>query len=141
MSADRHSAKPLSKPNAMPDRIGVEPGFYCEPCDAKFTKASFYQSHVRKPHTTPVILLRTHKPKSKREPNIDDPNAYCNVCKCIFRTRSVYRAHLHGVHQIGASRGCEVPLTFKCPICKRRYKSKRSCDDHVKTKHNTISLL
>jgi len=135
-----HKGMSVFASNAVPKEIsGLDQ--YCEPCDAIFTTRYSYQVHIRKPHTTPVILSPSHKSRSKRKPDINDPNAHCNVCECRFRARSIYRTHLHSIHQIGVSRECEVPPTFKCPICKRRYKSKRSCDDHVRTKHNTISLL
>ncbi|KAF1801260.1 hypothetical protein V8B55DRAFT_1364399 [Mucor lusitanicus] len=139
-TTDKHKAMPTFMSKAV-NYMSSNLDRYCEPCDAIFTTRYSYRLHIRKPHSTPVILSSSYKSRSRRIPDINDSNSHCNVCECRFRTRSIYRTHLHSIHQIGASRECEVPPTFKCPICKRRYKSKRSCDDHVKTKHNTISLL
>lgn len=136
MTADTHDAMSNPKPA---NSINLDQ--YCVPCDAIFTTRYSYRLHIQRPHTTPIILSPLYKSASQRKPDINDPNAYCSVCKCRLRTRSIFRTHLHSIHQIGASRECEVPPTFKCPICKRRYKSKRSCDDHVEEKHSVISLL
>ena len=78
------------------------------------------------------VLLQQTKPQTSKKVH------QCDQCHKILKSGSALKYHMQNVHSPNEEK--QKYRTYKCDQCAKSYKNKNSLDNHIKVKHQNVTL-